>query len=88
MSYLFFLLVGVVWGLGCGFCDSRGILRRDRVIMQILTGLIGYGVAWVLFGFGQPAGGLWLIHLIEVVVISGLLHNYSRGFFIGLRRKK
>lgn len=77
MSYLFFLLVGVIWGLGCGFCDARGILRNDRVIMQIVTALVAYGISWVIF-MGQPAGGFWIIHLIEVVVISGLLHNYTR----------
>lgn len=77
MSYLFFLVVGLIWGVLCGFCDARGILRDDRTIMQLLTGLLGYAVAALLF-WGQPEGGFWFLHLIEVVTISQLVHYKSR----------
>ncbi len=78
MSYVFFLFVGVLWGIFCGICDARGIMRNDRTIMQLLCGLLGYGVALVLF-MGQPLGGLWILHLIEVVTVSQLVHNYTRA---------
>jgi len=73
MSYLFFLVVGLFWGVLCGFCDARGFFRYDRAIMQLLTGLVGYGVTWLLF-WGQPEGGIMIVHLIEVVTISQLVH--------------
>jgi hypothetical protein len=77
MSYLFFLVVGMVWGVFCGVCDARGILRNDRTIMQLLCGLAGYGVAWVAF-WGQPEGGYWFLHLIVVVTVSQILHTFTR----------
>lgn len=77
MSYLFFLVVGVFWGILSGLCDARGILRNDRTIMQLLTGLAGYGVAALLF-WGQPDGGLWFFHLILVVTVGQLVHYKSR----------
>jgi hypothetical protein len=78
MSYLFFLVVGLFWGVLCGVCDARGILRDDRTIMQLLCGVAGYGISWLLF-FGQPAGGLWFVHLVIVVVVSQLVHNFTRS---------
>jgi len=82
MSYLFFLLVGLLWGVGCGVCDARGILRNDRAIMQLLTGLVGYGIAALLF-WGQPEGGLWFFHLILVVTVSQLVHYAVRAKLTG-----
>lgn len=78
MSYLFYLVIGVLWGLGCGYCDARGIMRNDRTIMQLLAAVVAYLVASLLF-WGQPAGGIWIIHVIEVVAISGIVHNVSRA---------
>lgn len=79
MSYLFFLVVGLFWGVFCGFCDARGILRNDRPIMQLICGLIGYGAGWLLF-WGQPEGGMWFFHLIIVVTVSQLVHYQARAF--------
>ena len=78
MSFLFFLVVGILWGVGCGICDARGILRNDRPIMQLLTGIVGYAIAWVLF-LGQPEGGHWFLHLILVVTVSQLVHYQVRA---------
>ncbi len=86
MSYLFFLVVGLFWGLLCGVCDARGIMRNDRTIMQLLAGLAGYGIAFALF-FGEPAGGNLLLKLIVVVTVSQLVHSYSRGFLQGVRQQ-
>lgn len=82
MSYLFFLVVGILWGVGCGYCDARGILRNDRAIMQLLAGVAGYAVAALLF-WGQPDGGHWFIHLIEVVTVSQLVHVFVRSKLSG-----
>jgi hypothetical protein len=79
MSYLFFLLVGLLWGLGCGLCDARGILRNDRTIMQLVCAIPAYAISYVLF-MGQPEGGFWLLHLIEVVTVSQLTHGWFRAW--------
>lgn len=81
MSYLFFLVVGLFWGVGGAVCDARGFLRNDRPIMQLLTGIIGYAIAWALF-LGQPEGGHWFIHLILVVTVSQLVHYPLRNYLI------
>lgn len=77
MSYLFFLTVGILWGLLCAVCDVRGWLRNHRPLMQLACGLLSYGVAALIF-WGQPAGGHWILHLILVVTVSGIIHAYSR----------
>jgi hypothetical protein len=46
--------------------------------MQLLTGLVGYGITWLLF-LGQPVGGHWFLHLILVVTVSQLVHYQVRA---------
>jgi len=78
MSYLFFLVVGLFWGLLCGFCDARGLLGGHRPIMQLFCGLLGYGITALLF-WGAPAGGNWFLHLILVVTVGQLSHGFFRA---------
>ncbi len=78
MSYAFFFMVGIFWGVFCGVCDAHRILCRDRSIMQLICGLLGYGVGWLLF-HGQPEGGNWFVHLVVMVTVAQLAHIRTRA---------
>jgi len=80
MSYLFFLVVGLFWGLLCGFCDARGLLGGRSPMTQLFCGLLGYGIA-ALFFWGQPEGGNWFMQLLVVVTVGQLSHSFWRARF-------
>jgi hypothetical protein len=80
---LFWLTAGIAWGVACGVMDSRdicGVRAPGKPFRQILGGLLGYGIACLIFKNFDPEGGHTIVWLLEVVTVSQLVQNYVRNW--------
>jgi hypothetical protein len=78
--YMFWVIFGVVAGLFCALLDEGKRMCSDRrLTIQLLSLIVGYTVAVVLFHF-EPDGVNWLLTVIVQIACAEITFRLTRPY--------
>ena len=80
---LFWLVVGIIWGLLSGVMDHMNFLTKKFVLLDLrlaIGAVAGFAAAWALFrGLPGADSKLTILWVLESVTIAQLLRNFVRN---------